>query len=222
DVAEVHPGPLVDGVPTLPHREYSIASMPSDGSLQLLLRRMVRPGGSPGLGSGWLADAADPARDRIALRIRANPAFHPPADDRPLLLVGNGTGIAGLRALLKARIAAGHRRNWLMFGERTCAHDFHYGDDLLRWHANGDLARLDLAFSRDAAATGADGARYVQALVERHAAEVGAWLADGAAVYVCGSLAGMAPGVDAALARIAGADVLEAMAADGRYRRDVY
>src|SRR5690606_26397533 len=69
DVAEVHPGPLVDGVPTLPHREYSIASMPSDGSLQLLLRRMVRPDGSPGLGSGWLADAADPARDRIARRM---------------------------------------------------------------------------------------------------------------------------------------------------------
>ena len=32
----------------------------------------------------------------------------------------------------------------------------------------------------------------------------------------------MAPAVDAVLERILGRDALEAMAADGRYRRDVY
>ena len=220
DIAEIHPGPLVDGRPTLPHREYSIASVPADGSLHLLVRRMRHPDGTPGLGSQWLADA-DPATDRIALRIRANPGFHLPAGDRPLVLVGNGTGIAGLRALLKARIAAGHRRNWLLFGERTRAHDLHYGDDLARWEADGWLQRLDLAFSREQ--RGPDGGpRYVQHLVASHADVLRAWVGDGASIYVCGSLAGMAPGVDAALAGIVGPETLEAMAADGRYRRDVY
>src|SRR5690606_37317472 len=79
----------------------------------------------------------------------ANPNLHPPADDRPLLLVGNGTGIAGLRALLKAREAAGHRRNWLLFGERQRAHDAFFTDDIERWRRDGTLERTDLAFSRD-------------------------------------------------------------------------
>lgn len=209
---------LADSLQPLPHREYSIASLPDDGSLQLLLRQMRRPDGSLGLGSGWLTAAA-PEGGEVALRIRANPGFHPPQDDRPLLLVGNGTGIAGLRSLLKARIAAGHHRNWLVFGERTREHDFHYGDELQAWEASGALERLDLAFSRDGDGTGR---RYVQHVLREHADTVRAWLQQGAAVYVCGSLEGMAPAVEAELVAVVGQDALERMAADGRYRRDVY
>ncbi len=210
---------LADALQPLPHREYSIASLPADGSLQLLLRQMRRPDGSLGLGSGWLTEAA-PLGGEVALRIRSNPGFHPPADACPLLLIGNGTGIAGLRALLKARIAAGHQRNWLIFGERTRAHDFHYGDDLLQWQAQGALERLDLAFSRDGDADA--GRRYVQHAMREHAAALREWLRQGAAVYVCGSLEGMAPAVEAELVTLVGQDELERMAAGGRYRRDVY
>ena len=48
------------------------------------------------------------------------------------------------------------------------------------------------------------------------------WLDDGAVVYVCGSLQGMAPGVDAALADVLGQDGVDALVEAGRYRRDVY
>jgi sulfite reductase (NADPH) flavoprotein alpha-component len=48
------------------------------------------------------------------------------------------------------------------------------------------------------------------------------WLEDGAAVYVCGSLRGMATGVEQALVDIIGAERLEALIEEGRYRRDVY
>ena len=48
------------------------------------------------------------------------------------------------------------------------------------------------------------------------------WLDDGAAVYVCGSLQGMATGVEEALVDIVGAAGLEALIDEGRYRRDVY
>ena len=48
------------------------------------------------------------------------------------------------------------------------------------------------------------------------------WLEAGAAVYVCGSLEGMAPAVDEVLREAVGVEALEAMALDGRYRRDVY
>ena len=207
---------LVDSLERLPHREYSIASLPADGRLELLVRRMQRPDGQPGLGSGWLTAGA-PMNAGVDLRVRRNPAFHPPQDDRPLVLVGNGTGIAGLRSLLRARIAAGHRRNWLLFGERSQAHDFHFGRELQQAQADGFLPHLDLAFSRDQPER-----IYVQQRLHEQRTRLREWLADGAAVYVCGSLEGMAPGVEAALVYAVGAQALEQLAEAGRYRRDVY
>ncbi len=206
---------VVDALTALPHREYSIASIPADGTLHLLVRRMLRPDGSPGLGSGWLCQYATPG-STISLRIRENANFHAPSPDRPLILIGNGTGIAGLRAHLKARVAEGAHRNWLLFGERQAAHDFFHRDELLAWQAQGVLTRLDLAFSRDLPG------RYVQDALRDAGDELRQWVDAGAAIYVCGSLEGMAPGVDAALRDILGDDALEQLRLDRRYRRDVY
>ena len=210
------PQAVADALQPLPHREYSIASLPSDGNLQLLVRQMCHADGRLGSGSGWLTSHAS-VGGGIDLRIRRNPGFHPPQDDRPMVLVGNGTGIAGLRALLKARIAAGHRRNWLVFGERQREHDFHFGSDLDAWLRDGFLQRLDLAFSRDTPQR-----TYVQDVLRGELPRLREWIASGAAVYVCGSLAGMAPAVDEVLREAVGLDALEAMAAEGRYCRDVY
>nr|WP_283254775.1 sulfite reductase flavoprotein subunit alpha [Luteimonas galliterrae] len=200
----------------LPHREYSIASLPSDGAIHVLLRRMLRPDGSPGIGSGWLCDYAALGGE-IALRIRSNPNFHAPPSARPLILIGNGTGAAGLRAHLKARIAAGARRNWLLFGERNADRDFFYGDEIRRWRDEGFIERLDLAFSRDGAASA-----YVQHALAAAGETLRDWMQAGAAIYVCGSLQGMAPGVDAVLRDLLGDDLVERMRIEGRYRRDVY
>lgn len=54
------------------------------------------------------------------------------------------------------------------------------------------------------------------------AGELRAWVDEGAAIYVCGSLQGMAAGVAAELERILGRDRLDELAGQGRYRRDVY
>jgi sulfite reductase (NADPH) flavoprotein alpha-component len=217
---------LAQGLQRLPHREYSIASLPEDGAVELLVRRMRRADGSPGLGSGWLCDHAMP-NAAVALRIRANRNFHAPDAARPLVLIGNGTGIAGLRAHLKARAAAGAHRNWLLFGERNADRDAFYRDELTSWRAAGDLQRVDLVFSRDAHAAVANGRadparRYVQHALRDAADELVRWHADGAAIYVCGSLAGMAPEVDAVLREVLGDAEVEAMLVNGRYRRDVY
>src|SRR5690606_31335676 len=198
DVAGLGAQALADVLQPLPHREYSIASMPHEGSLRLLVRHMRRPDGRSGLGSGWLCEHA--ARGgTIDLRIRTNPNFHPPAPERPLVLVGNGTGIAGLRAHLSARVQAGARRNWLLFGERNRDRDFHYRDDIERWRSDGFLERLDLAFSRDRSHR-----RYVQHALRGAPDHLRAWIGAAAAIFVCGSLQGMAPGVDDALREILG------------------
>ncbi|MFG1423746.1 PepSY domain-containing protein [Roseixanthobacter liquoris] len=207
---------VADGVKPLPHREYSIASIPEDGRLELLVRQTRTPEGGYGLGSGWLTrHAADGGR--IALRIRSNPAFHGPDDARPLILIGNGTGLAGLRAHLKRRVRAGHDANWLIFGERSQTHDFYFRDEITAWQSAGALARLDLAFSRDQAEH-----VYVQHRLKEAGAEVARWIEAGASIYVCGSLQGMAPAVDHVLTELIGAEAVEQLAAQRRYCRDVY
>jgi sulfite reductase (NADPH) flavoprotein alpha-component len=216
EVRGLTPAELVASLQALPHREYSIASLPSEGSLQLFVRHMQREDGTPGIGSSWLTRHADTGAE-IALRIRPNASFHVPTDGRPVILIGNGTGLAGLRALLKARIAAGHFRNWLLFGERQAAHDFYHQEDIAQWQCDGHLARLDLAWSRDGASR-----VYVQDRLREAAAALRQWVDDGAAIYVCGSLAGMAPGVDAVLRDVLGDVVVERLRDEGRYRRDVY
>ncbi|MGO2770065.1 PepSY domain-containing protein [Pseudomonas taetrolens] len=212
----LHAQALVDALIPLSLREYSIASIPEDGQLQLIVRQERHADGSLGLGSGWLTEHAA-VGSAISLRIRRNSSFHLPAEPRPLILLGNGTGLAGLRSLLKARIAKGQQPNWLFFGERNAEHDFYCRDELQDWLAKGDLTRLDLAFSRDQAQK-----IYVQDRLREAAEDVRQWLADGAAIYICGSLQGMAAGVDQALIDIVGAEAVEQLIEEGRYRRDVY
>ncbi|SFC22014.1 sulfite reductase subunit alpha [Massilia yuzhufengensis] len=198
-------------------REYSIASLPREGRLELMVRLQRREDGSPGAASGWLCESSSDG-DVIRMRVRAHQRFRLNGNAaRPLIAIGNGSGLAGLRALLKSRIDAGRGDNWLLFGERHAAHDFLRREELQEWMACGCLERLDLAFSRDQATP-----RYVQHLVREQADTLRAWVARGAAIYVCGSLQGMAGGVHEALAEVLGAQALDALTAEGRYRRDVY
>jgi len=206
---------LIDTLAPLTAREYSIASLPEDGALELIVRQESWAGGL-GLCSGYLTHTAATG-ETISARLRRNASFHRPEDDRPVILIGNGTGLAGLRALIKARIAAGHTRNWLLFGERNRAHDFYCQAELETALASGGLQRLDLAFSRDQAER-----VYVQDILRANAGELHTWMAQGAAIYVCGSLEGMAAGVDSALRQILGDSQVDQLLEDGRYRRDVY
>ena len=212
----LHAQALVEALVPLGTREYSIASVAADGVLQLIVRQAVQADGSLGLGSGWLTEHL-PAGGQLLARVRRNSGFHLPDDDRPLILIGNGTGLAGLRALLRARALAGQTGNWLLFGERNRAQDFFCGDELQAALAAGNLQHLDLAFSRDQAQK-----HYVQDLVREHSERLRAWLGEGAAIYVCGSLEGMAGGLDAVLRELLGDEGVQQLVEDGRYRRDVY
>lgn len=211
---------LVERLEAFPHREYSIASLPESGRMELLVRKAVKDDGSLGLGSGWLT------RDClqggvVKLRLRPNPNFHPPAaneqGEAPQILIGAGTGFAGLRAHLLYRQQKKLGDAWLLFGERGQASDLYYQEDLAAWQTDGTLARTDLVFSRDAAPK-----RYVQHLVAEHGAEIGRWVGErGASILVCGGL-DMAAGVQDALITILGEEKLDQMTQDGQYRRDIY
>lgn len=198
-------------------RCYSIASLPADGGLHLLVRLEQDAQGRLGLGSSWLCRHAQLGQP-LALRVRANPGFHPPADSTlPLLLIGNGTGLAGLRAHWRHRAAQRGAPIWLIAGERNAAHDDLYADELAELQAQGVLDRLDRAWSRDAGQL-----RYVQDCLLAQAQRLRSWMARGAVIHVCGSASGMAPAVDAVLTQVLGSETLALLAQQGRYRRDVY
>ncbi|MFX5119401.1 PepSY domain-containing protein [Acinetobacter baumannii] len=207
---------LLEQLPTLPTREYSIASIPSQQVLRLVVRQQYDESGDLGLGSGWLTQHTE-INQNVALRIRTNESFHLIDDNRPIICIGNGTGIAGLMSLLHTRTRHNYTENWLIFGERQRAHDFFYASTIEAWQTMGMLKRLDLAFSRDQ-----EQRVYVQDIIRQNAAELINWIERGAVLYVCGSIDGMASGVDQALIHILGEEQVDELRQQGRYRRDVY
>ena len=215
DIAEIGL-PVVEGQPAAGSREYSVASLPADGRAEFIVRLMQRPDGTPGLASGWLTRDLAPG-DEVGMRIRTNRSFHGPTPETPLILIGNGTGLAGLRAHWRARAGQDASQTWLMFGERTRAHDAFLDVELQAALGMGWLSRMDRVFSRDAG----DG-RYVQALIAEHAGVLRAWVARGAVILVCGSLEGMSKGVHEALEAVLGSEEVRSLSETGRYRRDVY
>nr|MBA2589938.1 sulfite reductase flavoprotein subunit alpha [Alphaproteobacteria bacterium] len=200
-------------------REYSIASLPAGGRMELLVRKAVKDDGSLGLGSGWLTHTST-VGGVVSLRLRPNPNFHAPVakdgTEGPQILIGAGTGMAGLRAHLLHRAQNKLGDAWLLFGERQAASDLYYAEDIKAWAADGTLARTDLVFSRDGQSR-----KYVQQMVTDEGAEIKSWVDRGASILVCGGLK-MAAGVEEALVAILGEDRLDQMTQDGLYRRDVY
>ena len=200
----------------LPTRDYSIASTAADGCIELVTREQRGDDGELGLGSAWLCrDSA--VGDAFEVHVRANPQFGLPGTDAPLILIGAGTGIAGLRGLLRARIQRGHRRNWLLFGERDPSCDALFDAELRAAQEHGMLDRLDRAFSRDP-----DAPRHVQDLLSAHAPRLRAWVDAGAHLSVCGSAATMGKAVDLTLRRLIGDARVDALIDEHRYHRDVY
>ena len=143
-------------------------------------------------------------------------------------MIGAGTGVAPYRAFLQDREAkdAGGR-SWLFFGERNFRSDFLYQTEWQEHLKSGVLTRMDVAFSRD------NGEKvYVQHRMRERAAELFAWLQEGAHLYVCGDAAARAPDVhetltgivesEGGLGREAAEDYVRKLQAEHRYQRDVY
>jgi sulfite reductase (NADPH) flavoprotein alpha-component len=223
---------LISALDPLQPRLYSIASSPKHAAGEVHLtvaavRYDKRARHRTGVASTFLCDRVAPGA-AVSVYVHAAPAFRLAAPDGPVIMIGPGTGIAPFRAFLQERQAVGARgRNWLFFGNPHRHGDFLFEDELTAWHRHGLLTRLDTAFSRDQ-----EHKIYVQHRLLEHAAELWAWLEDGAHLYVCGDAERMARDVDRGLAYIlakegrmepaAAKAYLARLTAEGRYQRDVY
>jgi sulfite reductase (NADPH) flavoprotein alpha-component len=223
---------LISALDPLQPRLYSIASSPKHAAGEVHLtvaavRYDKRARRRTGVASTFLCDRVAPGAE-ISVYVHPAEGFRLAAPDRPVIMIGPGTGVAPFRAFLQERQATGARgRNWLVFGNPHRERDFLFEDELTLWHQDGLLTRLDTAFSRDQ-----EHKIYVQHRLLEHAAELWAWLEDGAHLYVCGDAERMARDVDRGLAYIlakegrmepaAAKAYLARLTAEGRYQRDVY
>jgi sulfite reductase (NADPH) flavoprotein alpha-component len=234
-IASAKPAPVafVGALKKLQPRLYSISSSPKahPGQVHLTVGAVrYELNGLPrkGVCSTFLAERAL-AHGTVGVFVHANKAFRPPSDpSAPMIMVGPGTGIAPFRAFLEERAATGASgKNWLFFGDQKASSDFLYRDELQAMRASGVLTRLDLAFSRDQPEK-----IYVQNKMLDNAAELFAWLEQGACFYVCGDASRMAKDVDAALHKVVelagkkspeeAAAYVQSLKTAKRYQRDVY
>jgi sulfite reductase (NADPH) flavoprotein alpha-component len=196
-------------------RSYSIASLPEDGVLELIVRQVVHPDGSLGRASGWLCQHAKPGA-QLDVQLLTNPRFHLPESSVPLILIGAGTGLAGLRGVLRRSQQRGQRANWLIFGERCAVRDRWLSDELEPLVEEGML-NLDRCFSRPP-----DQREYVQHRLQARADQLRQWVDQGACIHVCGSLAGMGSTVHLALQELLTTPQWQDLQQHNRYRRDLY
>ena len=176
-------------------RFYTISSSssvyPDTVHLTAAVTEAKRPDGSTfhGVCSTHLA-SLKPAKDVVRVFNRPS-TFRLPCDSsRPIIMIGPGTGIAPMRALLQERR---HQkvvqkqdigRNVLYFGCKKKSLDYLYQDELETFKEDGILDELHLAFSREQTKK-----VYVQHLLSQNATETWKLINDGmASIYVCGGV----------------------------------
>ena len=165
---------------------------------------------------------------RVRVKLKPNKHFALPAQDKDIIMIGPGTGIAPFRAFVQERRAvAAEGRSWLFFGDRQFTHDFLYQLDWQDALKDGALTRMDVAFSRDTPKK-----IYVQDKMWEKRRDLIEWLDGGANFYVCGDAKNMAKDVRATLVRAyaevkalspeAAEQVVASLERDKRYLQDTY
>lgn len=223
----------VDCLPPLMPRLYSISSSPLVSPDEVHLTAGVvefRTDGRTRYGAAtrYLTHQLQPG-DTVACFVEHNDHFRLPDDpEKPVIMIGPGTGIAPFRAFLQQRAAQqSGGKNWLITGNPHEKSDFLYEAELTDFVRQGVLTELTTAWSRDQPQK-----IYVQDKLSEMRETVWRWLEQGAYVYVCGDAFRMAKDTDAALLDIIRSEgamsaeeaqvFLNGLRTAKRYQRDVY
>ncbi|HRE50730.1 MAG TPA: hypothetical protein PK339_04890 [Flavitalea sp.] len=160
----------------------------------------------------------------VKFRIHKNEQFRLPDDEKDLIMIGPGAGIAPFRSFLAQRDAVGASgRNWLFFSEQNFVSDFLYQTELQNWVETGSLTKLNVAFADDHE----EGFSLSDALF-RQGPSLVEWLKNGAFLYICAGEAALAEEINNTLATLLTIHLrqsetealayLEELKSDGRYR----
>lgn len=233
NASNIQPNDLLEALRKLPAREYSIASSyranPDEVHITVgAVRYNAHDRDREGVCSIQLAERVQPG-DTVKMYLKKNPNFKFPfEEDKKVIMIGPGTGVAPFRSYLEEREELDLKGNtWLLFGEQHFTTDFLYQTDWQTWLEDGILSKLDVAFSRDT-----DEKVYVQHRIEENSELFFQWLEEGAAIYVCGDEKYMAKDVNEAILRVIAKEgnmseadaeaYLNQMKTEKRYQRDIY
>lgn len=197
---------LIDNIPRIKPRLYSIASSsemhPDSVQLCIVKEDWTTPSGvyKHGMCTRYLAEQQPP--NLVAGKMNAAGITVPDTHQFPCIMVGLGTGIAPLRAMIEDREVARIRGEptgemALFFGARHKRTDFTYGDELEDYHSSGKgvLTVLSTAFSRDQAHK-----IYVQNRIQEHPEVIYDYLGKKKGYfYLCGPAGNVPPSVKAAV-----------------------
>ena len=182
--------------PRLLPRYYTISSSssvyPKSVHLTVAVTETLRKDGSVfrGVCSSYLAGLDPQQKPTVRVFCRESTFRLPKEVSRPIIMVGPGTGVAPMRALLQERsyqrksLKQSVGPNVLYFGCKKRSMDYLYEAELDAFREEGDLDTLRIAFSREQSEK-----VYVQHLLAQNAKET--WdLIDGkgAFIYVCGGV----------------------------------
>lgn len=206
---------LVDQLPPLSPRVYSIASSPYSNKIELLIRRHTRSDNHPGLTSNYLCDLTHGQTANVNVRTHSN--FHLPKDDVPLILIAAGTGLAPFIGFLTHRAHQGSKaKHWLFFGEQHKASDFYYQDDIEHFLDTQLLDKFTPAWSRDTPS------QYVGSALLANQETLINWQKQGAYIYICGRKQGFGEGALAQLKMIFGDENYQSLIEQRIIRTDLY
>jgi len=227
------PEAFIESLDPLQPRVYSISSSlkcnPGRVSLTVdAVRYEVEKRTRLGVASTFLASRIKPG-DEIKVYVQKAQHFALPTDpNKPIIMIGPGTGLAPFRAFLQERqTTTAPGPNWLYFGHQRSDYDFFYEDELKEMRKSGLLTRLTLAWSRDG-----NEKIYVQHRMRDDGRDLWDWLSKGAHIYVCGDALRMAKDVERALIDIVAehgkrspedaARYVAELKKNDRYQADVY
>ena len=193
------PEDLALWLPKLLPRAYSIASHDNANYVDVCFREIsysLSERDRKGTATGFLTSE----NPLVKVFARSNPRFHlPKGVDHPLVLVGTGTGIAPLMAILEQLEQEDRTpQTCLVFGDRRRASDFLYEQKIDLWKEKGVLNEVLTAFSRDG-----EKRYYVQDAIIEHGAYIWGLLSEGAHLYLCGNKSNLERSINQALASVA-------------------
>jgi ferredoxin-NADP reductase len=157
-------------------RSYSIASAPDRDRLELTVERL-----DDGEVSPYLTDELRPG-DQIELRGPVGGYFvWEPSQGGPVLLVGGGSGVVPLMAMVRLRAATGDKTEMRLLLSSRGWDDVIYGEELQRLDGGGLTVVHTLTRSQPPGWT-----RFARRVDTEMLAEVGPTPAERPHVYVCG------------------------------------
>jgi sulfite reductase (NADPH) flavoprotein alpha-component len=166
--------------------------------------------------------------DELQFYVSPNNNFRLPEEDKNIIMIGPGTGIAPFRSFLWERDSTGAcGKNWLFFGEQHFLSDFLYQTEIQNFVETNLLTKIDSAFSRDQSEK-----IYVQHKMWKHGQEFFEWLQSGSYVYLCGAKEPMSVDVEKTILKIIehfgerstdeAQQYFDHLKDEGRYVTDVY